>query len=827
MLARQRRGLEVAWTSAAGLVLGACSGGGDAPAPPPTTLAFASAAVSADEDAGALLLDVVLTTTLGSTGQDASVTVSDEGTGSASSGSDYAAFAPVVVTFPAGSTDGAVQQVTLTLLDDLTIEGPSETVRLRLSGASGAALASPKHATVTLLDGEQATLQFASGASATIGEASASYDVTVELSYPAGVTLGADVSVRISDTGAGTATSGADYASFATETLDFPALTPSASSVTRTIDVLDDGLVEGDESVRIGLSLPSSGATVGSLSTHQLTITDDDASGIGFLYASEGPSGVENPLTYNALVDLGTEIVKAGPNPGTLVRIANIGGSALGLGAPRLTGQHPNDFAVEIESAPLPPPTDPSADGFVLAPDLESPLSPARASLGGPAALELDPRALAQLELLPRATLHGFPLPGQGERTLELRRLPPPFAPGAVLAVDGVRVPGGPRALLGDLSLWSGTVLEIEGSRVFLALSSAGAQGFVELPGSGDRLLHLFPASEPIPAGAPPVSRWLSEWELAALVPVERPPLCAAALEVPGSSGLPSAPPTAGASGPESLTAADCAVAVETDWQLYQKFGSVPGVTNYVTQMFAAISDRYLTDVQTTLSIAYLGIYSSAGDPWTSQDSGGDASALLSEFRSAWNASGWPAPADLAHFVSGASLGGGVAYVNVLCNQSFGYGVSGNISGAINWGSWTGQPGALTWDFVVVAHELGHNFGANHTHSYCPPLDKCYTNCQSGTVCSQGTLMSYCHTCPGGMNNIDLYFHPVVANVMRTAVNSSCLGLSVLAGGDYVQYLVRFNPLTASGTRNANLDFPHDAANQPTPFRVRLTGDAQ
>ena len=40
---------------------------------------------------------------------------------------------------------------------------------------------------------------------------------------------------------------------------------------------------------------------------------------------------------------------------------------------------------------------------------------------------------------------------------------------------------------------------------------------------------------------------------------------------------------------------------------------------------------------------------------------------------------------------------------------------------------------------------------------------------------------------------------------MRQAVKSSCLG-SALSGRRYVQYRVRFNPLTATGTRNANLD---------------------
>jgi hypothetical protein len=151
--------------------------------------------------------------------------------------------------------------------------------------------------------------------------------------------------------------------------------------------------------------------------------------------------------------------------------------------------------------------------------------------------------------------------------------------------------------------------------------------------------------------------------------------------------------------------------------------------------------------------------------------------------------------------------------------------VSGNVPGNINWGTWTGQPGNLTWDFVVVAHEIGHNFGANHTHAYCPPLDLCYTNCTNTTQCSQGTLMSYCHLC-GGMDNIDLEFGPMISNIMRGAVNSSCLGLSSLASGHYVQYLVRFAPWGGTGVRTGALQFTHNAPNATTPFRIQLRGTA-
>jgi hypothetical protein len=76
------------------------------------------------------------------------------------------------------------------------------------------------------------------------------------------------------------------------------------------------------------------------------------------------------------------------------------------------------------------------------------------------------------------------------------------------------------------------------------------------------------------------------------------------------------------------------------------------------------------------------------------------------------------------------------------------------------------------------------------------------------------------------MNNIRLEFHPVVADRIRAEVNASCLGASTLAGSDWVQYRVRFNPLGSTGARSAYLDVQHDAANHPSPFRLVLSGTA-
>jgi len=799
-----------------------CGGGGGGSSPS-VMFSFTQSSGTLAEGGAPLTLTVVLHTTLASLPGAASVDVVDAGSGTATSGADYAAFAPVTLSFPIGALDGDTQQIDFSAIDDHSIEGADESVMFALANPVGGSPVGVRNLLATIDDIHVASLEFSASSSSTPDESSAPRSVTVRLDLPLATTLDVAASVRLSDAGGGSASSSLDYAAFAPATLSFAAGSSDGATQNFSVQVIDDSAVEADEIVRLALSNPAAGSAVGALALHQLTITDDDASGNAALVATEGPSGIENGLAYNTLIDLGSQTVGAGSNAGTLVRITNAGGSAMDLGAPRLSGTHPNDFDVVVESAPLTAPPAFGEAGFVLAPDVPAPWLKLEGPGGLGVQLALDRERIAALGGLVRATIAGFPVPGAGEVTLDLHRLPLPIASGAVLRVDGVDVPGGLAGAVGDLSAWGGSALELPGSRVFLALSSQGMRGYLELDAATDRFVHVLTERGPGPGGAPALSRVVRGPELAAMG-VEDPAIfCGGERQVPGVNprlelgAMPPAPP------PDPLTPADCKIAIETDYQFYQKFGSTLTASLYVTQLMSAVSDQYFTDVQTTLSIAYLGLYSSPADPWLSQDSGGDAGDLLDEFRAAWIGGGWPASANLAHFISGANLGGGIAYVNVLCSQSFGFGVSGNISGNIVWGTWTGAPANFTWDFVVVAHELGHNFGSSHTHSYCPPLDLCYANCSVPPACSQGTIMSYCHTC-GGMDNIDLEFHPVCANIMRTAVNSSCLGLSALAPGDHVQYQVRFNPLSATGLRSANLEFSHDAPNQPQPFRLRLQG---
>jgi len=806
--------------------LAACSGGGGSEAPP-VTFAFGAAIGTAVEGGAPIALSVVLHSTLAATSSEVSVQVVDTSLGTASSGTDYAVFAPVTITFPIGSVEGDTQTISFSALDDAFVEGESETVRFALTAATGAVASGITTFTTTVTDADFATIQFSSASSTKSDESGVPHEITVQLDLPPATSLAVAATARLADAGGGSALSGADYAAFLQQTISFPAGSADGATLSAEVLVLDDAVIETDETVRLQISAPGVGTVLGANTLHSMTIQDDDATSAAAVVVTQGATGTENVLAYDALVDLGTQTVAAGANAGTLVRISNAGGSPMDLGAPTISGTNPNDFDVVVDSAPLTPPSAPGEEGFDLAPAALAPFSAPEMSTGPGLGFTLDRELLAELATMPRATMHGFPVPEMGDVTLDLRRLPLPIAPNAVLRVDGVDVAGGLAAAVGDLTVWSGSVLELPGSRVFLAFASDGARGFLELPIQVDRFVHLFTERAPTDTGEPAACRVVRSPELAALGAGATPAICSGERSVPGIevdldlSTQHFAPPST-----EALTAANCRLAIETDYQFYQRFGATPAATTYVTELMAAISDQYFTDVQTTISIAYLGLHSSASDPWTSQDSGGDAGDVLDEFRAAWNSSGWPVQANLAHFISGANLGGGIAYVGALCSQTFGYGVSGNIDGNINWGTWSGAPGSFTWDFVVVAHELGHNFGSSHTHSYCPPLDLCYANCDATTACSQGTIMSYCHTC-GGMDNIDLEFHPVCANIMRSAVNASCLEDAALTVGDHVQYRVRFNPLTATGARSANLQFTHDASNATQPFRIRLSGTAQ
>lgn len=208
-------------------------------------------------------------------------------------------------------------------------------------------------------------------------------------------------------------------------------------------------------------------------------------------------------------------------------------------------------------------------------------------------------------------------------------------------------------------------------------------------------------------------------------------------------------------------------LAIETDREYLQDlFGDDQNAAAaYVETLIGATSELYISHFNVQLKISFLRLWDT-DDPWTMPASDWQ----LFQFQDYWTENMEHVQRHLAHFLSGRDLGGGVAWVGAVCDEKDGYGLSGNLSGFFPYPFEDNH--SQNWDIMVVAHELGHNFGTSHTHDFCPPLDQCapqpyFGSCQETQTCTtQGTIMSYCHQCPGGLTNIQLKFHPVVVDTI-------------------------------------------------------------
>ena len=398
-------------------------------------------------------------------------------------------------------------------------------------------------------------------------------------------------------------------------------------------------------------------------------------------------------------------------------------------------------------------------------------LSPARGqqtSLEGVAGVQklvLDRAALAALRARDSAVVRDSPLGRTRAADLVLARFEP-FAPGARVEIVE---PGGARALtLPDRVYFRGTVAGEDDSHVLLIAARARVHGFVVSRG------EVFPFGPDGRGGH-------RSYALRDADPTRYPPpgdfcandLAPEAVRIPPAArALAVTPPVASTAG----TLKQANVAIDTDQELRAKFASDSAALDYLASLAAAATSIYERDVAVRLRFSYIRLWGAAPpDPWSATAPGG----ALGEVRTYWND---PAnkmdttagPRTVVHFVSGKSVQGGVAYLDVLCNASYGYGVS-QVYGSFD----LSQPSQI-WDALVVTHELGHNFGTPHTHCYSPPLDKCFSGeagCYAGpVVASRGTIMSYCHLLAGGLSNIDLVFGDVVsARIGQSVGAASCL----------------------------------------------------
>lgn len=203
-------------------------------------------------------------------------------------------------------------------------------------------------------------------------------------------------------------------------------------------------------------------------------------------------------------------------------------------------------------------------------------------------------------------------------------------------------------------------------------------------------------------------------------------------------------------------------LAYDTTARFVDLFDSGQEAVDYLGDLTNYMSTLYINELNTEIVISSTKIRG-ADEPWTAAALDANGSGpLLAEFKNYWDnpANTVDQTRTLAHLVD-AGPQQGAAYVGTLCIEGFDYGVNQGLGTEFD-----PNDDPQGWSFTVVAHEVGHNFNSDHTHCYDPVIDECFSGeagCFAGEPSlptggpagqAPGTIMSYCHLRPGGLNNI-------------------------------------------------------------------------
>jgi hypothetical protein len=277
---------------------------------------------------------------------------------------------------------------------------------------------------------------------------------------------------------------------------------------------------------------------------------------------------------------------------------------------------------------------------------------------------------------------------------------------------------------------YRGRVAERAGSQVALAFVDAGVRALIDL-GQGE-LWALQPARE-IDATA------------AADLHVSYPETAVRHSEhrCGGGMQIPDAVPLQSAYSPRVNCIRRTQIAFDADASFYRQNGSSESATVAdIESVVNAMNLIFRRDINVEFEITTT-IVRTTDTIYNVSDIG----QLLDQLQTEWTTTQSAVVRDLAHLMTGQPTGGyiGLAYVNVLCNFNYEYGVSQS---------------RFTTDLIgrvgLTAHELGHNFNAGH--------------CDGDPDCS---IM--CSGIGGCANNL-LSFSANSAPVMRqAAITASCL----------------------------------------------------
>lgn len=264
---------------------------------------------------------------------------------------------------------------------------------------------------------------------------------------------------------------------------------------------------------------------------------------------------------------------------------------------------------------------------------------------------------------------------------------------------------------------WRGHVLGEPGSAVAASLSDGSLTGAIRLGASG-AVWGIHPARDLDP------SRTTAEhFVYSAADALQRGESCGGAVDI----GLIDPGPAAGAPSYAGTSLVTCEVACDADVEFYNKNGhSVTTTELDIESVLNVVETIYEADVGITYAITTILVRTAEPDPY----SGTAPSSLLNQFRSEWNNNQGAIHRDVAHLFTGRDIDGGVigiAWLSVICSGNQGYGLSQSKFA-----------GAMTSRAALTAHEIGHNWSANH----CDGQPNCRIMCSGLGGCT-GVITSF------------------------------------------------------------------------------------
>jgi hypothetical protein len=216
----------------------------------------------------------------------------------------------------------------------------------------------------------------------------------------------------------------------------------------------------------------------------------------------------------------------------------------------------------------------------------------------------------------------------------------------------------------------------------------------------------------------------------------------------------------------------DVELATEADAEYVTALGGTVAANNEILSIMNMVEGVYQQQNDLTFTITFQHTWTNAAsDPYSATAPGGcynntvcggpppgglDQKGILNEFMEYWNAN-FPASSprrDLAHMWTGKDVDGGtigLAWIGVVCrNASYSYGFSQRISTA-------------PIKHVVTAHEIGHNFNADHSDGQA--------GCANTIMGSSGSPNTVFQFCPFSVNQIKAH---VNANAGCLTTATSC-----------------------------------------------------